>query len=103
VYAIIESGGRQYRAEVGHSFDVEKLPQEVGDKVVLNNVLLISDGEEVTIGQPIIEGASVNATVTAVYRGKKIFVWKYTPKTRYRRRQGHRQTYTRLRIDTIVG
>ncbi len=102
MYAIIESGGRQYRAEEGHTFSVEKLPYEVGDKVELSNVLLIADGDSVHVGQPTVDGATVKATVVEQYRGKKILVWKYRAKLRYRRRRGHRQDYTRLRIDEIV-
>ncbi|MEW5988516.1 MAG: 50S ribosomal protein L21 [Chloroflexota bacterium] len=102
MYAIVESGGRQYRAEEGHSFSVEKLPYEVGSQIELNNVLLIADGDQVVVGQPAVSGAIVKATVVEQYRGKKILVWKYTPKERYRRRQGHRQQYTRLRVDEIV-
>ena len=102
VYAIVESGGRQYRAEEGHTFSVEKLPYEVGDQVELTNVLLLANGDGVQIGQPTISGATVKATVVEQYRGKKILVWKYRAKLRYRRRRGHRQDYTRLRIDGIV-
>lgn len=102
VYVIVECGGRQYRAEEGHSFSVEKLPYEVGEQIELNNVLLVADGDDVTVGQPAISGAAVKATVVEQYRGKKIFVWKYRPRERYRRRQGHRQSYTRLRVDEIV-
>lgn len=102
MYAIVESGGRQYRAEEGHSFSVEKLPYEVGEQIELENVFLLADGDDIKIGQPTVSGAKVKATVVEQYRGKKIFVWKYRPKKRYRRRQGHRQHYTRLRIDEIV-
>jgi large subunit ribosomal protein L21 len=102
VYAIVECGGRQYRAEQGHSFSVERLPYEVGDKVELDTVLLVADGDNVMIGAPTVAGASVKATVVEQYRGKKIFVWKYRPRKRYRRRSGHRQHYTRLRIDEII-
>ena len=102
MYAIVECGGRQYRAEEGHTFSVEKLPHEVGEQIELDNVLLLSNDGNITIGQPTISGASVLATVTDQYRGKKIFVWKYKPKKRYRKRRGHRQYYTRLRIDSIV-
>ena len=102
MYAIVESGGRQYRAEEGQSFSVEKLPYEVGEQIELPNVLLLADDAEVQIGQPTVPGASVKATVVDQYRGKKIFVWKYKPKKRYRRRMGHRQSYTRLRVDEIV-
>ncbi len=103
MYAIVESGGRQYRAEEGHSFSVEKLPYEVGDQIELDKVLLVANDDGVKVGQPTVEGVSVKATVVEQYRGKKIFVWKYKPKKRYRRRKGHRQSYTRLRIDEIVG
>jgi large subunit ribosomal protein L21 len=101
VYAIVESGGRQYRAEVGHLFSVEKLPGKVGEQIVLDNVLLLADGENIQVGQPTVSGASVVATVVEQYKGDKIFVWKYRPRKRYRRRQGHRQQYTRLRTDEI--
>lgn len=101
MYAIVECGGRQYRAEEGHSFSVEKLPQEVGTQIELSNVLLVANGDEVTVGQPAVANALVKATVVEQGRGKKILVWKYKPKNRYRRRQGHRQSYTRLRVDAI--
>ena len=101
MYAIIECGGRQYRAEQGHFFSVEKLPNEVGEQITLDKVLLVSNGEDVQIGQPHISGASVTATIVEQYRGKKVFVWKYRSSKRYRRRKGHRQFYTRLRIDEI--
>ena len=102
VYAIFESGGRQYRAEAGHTFSVEKLPFEVGDQVEFDNVLLVADEDGVTVGAPVVPGAVVKATITEQYRGKKVFVWKYRPKKRYRRRAGHRQPYTRLRIDDVL-
>jgi large subunit ribosomal protein L21 len=102
VYAIVESGGRQYRAEEGLSFSVEKLPYEVGDVIELDNVLLLATDGGVQVGQPTVSGASVKATVVDQYRGKKIFVWKYRPKQRYRNRRGHRQSYTKLRIDEII-
>lgn len=102
MYAIVESGGRQYRAEEGGVFSVEKLPYEVGEQIELSNVLLLANGEGVQVGRPTVPGVSVKATVIDQYRGKKIFVWKYKAKNRYRRRKGHRQSYTRLRIDEIV-
>jgi large subunit ribosomal protein L21 len=102
VYAIVESGGRQYRAEEGHSFSVEKLPYEVGEQIELSNVLLFANAASIQVGQPTVSGVRVKATVVEQYRGKKIFVWKYKPKKRYRKRQGHRQSYTRLHIDEIV-
>lgn len=102
MYAIVESGGRQYRAEAGNSFVTEKLSHEVGEQISLNNVLLLANGNEITIGRPTVEGVTVKATVVEQFRGKKIFVWKYKAKNRYRNRRGHRQSYTRLRIDEIV-
>lgn len=102
MYAIVECGGRQYRAEEGHSFSVEKLPYEVGEQIELDKVLMLADGDNISVGQPIVDSASVKATIVEQYRGKKIFVLKYKAKKRYRHRQGHRQYYTRLRIDEIV-
>ena len=101
MYAIVKCGGRQYRAEEGHSFIVEKLPYEVGEQIELDKILLMADGEEIAVGQPTVEGALVKATIVEQFRGKKIFVWKYRPRKRYRRRQGHRQSYTRLRVDEV--
>jgi len=102
VYAIVESGGRQYRVEVGKTIQTEKLPYQVGDTVHLDKVLLLTDGGNTAIGKPVVEGASVEATVVDQLRGKKIRVLKYKPGNRYRVRQGHRQSYTRLRIDEIL-
>ena len=102
MYAIVECGGRQYRAEEGNNFSVEKLPQEVGQQIELSNVLLVVKDGDVIVGQPTISGATVKATVVEQYKGNKIFVWKYKPKNRTRQRRGHRQQYTRLRIDAIV-
>ena len=101
MYAIIRSGGKQYRAEVGATIDVDRLPNEVGDSLDISDVLLISNGDETVIGQPRVNGATVSATVVEQFRGKKIIVYKYRQRTNYRRKQGHRQYYTRLRIDDI--
>jgi large subunit ribosomal protein L21 len=102
MYAVIETGGKQYRVSEGDAINVEKLPFNVGDNVEIDRVLLISGEQGVTLGQPLIEGAKVTARVESEGRGRKIIVWKYRPKQRYRRRQGHRQAYTRLRIERIV-
>lgn len=102
MYAIVRTGGRQYRAEVGETIDVEKLPYNEGDSVELDEVLLIAGAnDEPQIGQPLVDGASVKATVVKQFRGPKIIIWKYRPKKRYRKRQGHRQYYTRLKIESI--
>ncbi|NDJ87009.1 MAG: 50S ribosomal protein L21 [Chloroflexi bacterium] len=102
MYAVVRSGGHQYRAVVGEIIDVEKLPHDEGDTVELSEVLLVAnDNGETQIGKPLVDGATVRATVVSQYRGPKILVWKYRPKKRYRRRQGHRQHYTRLKIEAI--
>ena len=102
MYAIIRSGGKQYRAEVGAVVDVDRLPNEVGESVEIADVLLVANEESTQIGQPVIDGARVQATVVEQFRGKKIIVYKYRQRTNYRRKQGHRQYYTRLRIDEIT-
>jgi len=101
MYAIIRTGGRQYRAEVGKTIDVERLPQEVGQSFDITDVLLVGDDDNTVIGQPLVEGASVKVTVVDQYRGKKVIVFKYRQRTNYRRKSGHRQYYTRLQIDEI--
>lgn len=101
-YAIVEDGGKQYKAVEGGTIDVDRFPSEPGEQVDLERVLLISDGEEFSIGAPLIEGAKVQATVVAQIKGPKIIVFKYKPKKRYRVKKGHRQQYTRLQIDSIV-
>ncbi len=103
MYAIVRTGGRQYRAEPGMTIDVERLPQAEGETIDLTDVLLlVPDNGEPQVGQPTVKGAVVQATVVKQGRGPKIFVWKYKPKQRYRRRRGHRQYFTRLRIDNIT-
>ncbi|MDE2777353.1 MAG: 50S ribosomal protein L21 [Chloroflexota bacterium] len=103
MYAIIRSGGKQYRAEVGATIDVDRLPHDVGESLEISDVLLVADGDETRIGQPQVDGATVSATVVEQFRGKKIIVYKYRQRTNYRRKQGHRQYYTRLRIEDIKG
>jgi large subunit ribosomal protein L21 len=98
----MKSGARQYRATVGDTIRVERLPIDPGEQIELDEVLLVVDDDEVKVGQPTLEGARVLATVLAEEKGPKITVWKYRPRKRYRRRGGHRQLYTRLRIDEIV-
>jgi len=102
VYAVIKSGGHQYKASVGNDLIVERLPYPVGAQVELDQVYLVDDGEQVLVGQPTVAGAVVRATVIDEFRGPKVRIFKYRPKERYRRRQGHRQTYMRLRVDDIV-
>ncbi len=101
-YAIIEDGGKQYKAVEGGMIDVDRFPSEVGEQVDLERVLLVSDGEEISIGTPFVNGVKVQATVHSHIKGPKIVVFKYKPKERYRVKSGHRQKYTRLKIDSIV-
>ncbi len=102
MYAIVRTGGRQYRAEVGATIDVERLPLEEGDNLTIEDVLLlVPDEGDPRIGQPTVTGAAVKATCVKQYRAKKIIIWKYHPKKRYRLKKGHRQYYTRLRIEDI--
>ena len=102
MYAVIKTGGKQYRVSPGDSIDVEKLPYEVGEQIELDQVLLVANGSGTKIGQPLVEGAKVKATVTRQVKGRKVIVFKYHSSKRYRRKRGHRQHYTRLRIDEIV-
>jgi large subunit ribosomal protein L21 len=98
----MRSGSRQYRASVGDTVLVDRLGVEVGQQLELDEVLLIADGDDVRVGRPAIEGAKVVTTVVAQEKGPKLRVFKYRPKQRYRVRAGHRQHYTRLRVDEIV-
>ena len=102
MYAIIRAGGHQYRAEPGAIISVERMTNEVGESIELTDVLLVGDGDKTVIGQPNVEGAVVKATVLAHYRARKIIVFKYRQRTNYRRKSGHRQHYTRLRIEEIT-
>jgi large subunit ribosomal protein L21 len=102
MYAIIRTGGKQYRAEVGQTLDVERLPHEVGESFMIDDVLLVGDGDSTVVGQPNVEGASVKVTVAEQFRDKKVIVFKYRQRTNYRVKRGHRHYYTRLRIDEIT-
>jgi large subunit ribosomal protein L21 len=102
MYAIIETGGKQYKVSVGQSIEVEKLPAVVGQTVEIANVLLLADNGEVVVGKPTINGAKVRATVVEQGRGRKIIVFKFRRGNRYQRKRGHRQSYTRLRIEEIL-
>jgi large subunit ribosomal protein L21 len=101
-YAIVEDGGKQYKAIEGSTIDVDRYQAEVGDQIDLERVLLVSDGEDTIVGTPYVKGAKVEATVISQLKGKKIVVFKYKPRVRYRVKKGHRQKYTRLKIDTII-
>lgn len=103
IYAIIETGGKQYRVSPGQTIDVERLAVAEGDSIDLERVLLIGDDDKVTVGAPVVEGAKVVATSQGEGKSKKVVVFKYKPKVRYRKKTGHRQFYTRLVIDQIIG
>ena len=100
-YAIVESGGKQYRVVEGQSIDVDRLSSEQGAQVEIERVLLMADGEEFLIGTPTVSGINIKATVVEHFRGPKVFRFKYSPKKRIRVRGGHRQQYTRLMVDFI--
>ena len=101
MYAIIKTGGKQYRVEEGQIIKVEKLPAEVGTSVEFNEIMLFSDDHGLKIGQPVIEGAKVIGKVIDQSKHKKIVVFKYKPKKRYRKKTGHRQPYTSILVEKI--
>ncbi len=102
MYAVIRSGGKQYTVRPGDSLDVEKLDGEVGSSVELTNVLMVADGGAVSVGAPSVAGAKVVADIVEQGKHKKVVVFKYKPKIRYRKKTGHRQQFTRLAIKDIV-
>lgn len=101
MYAVIASGGKQYRVEEGQVLRVEKLAGDVGSEVSFDKVLMFSDGENVKIGQPALGDVSVRGQIVAQDKHKKILVFKYKRRKRYRRTQGHRQPFTAIRIESI--
>ena len=101
MYAIIETGGKQYKVTEGDTLFIEKLEAEAGQAITFDKVLAILDGDKATFGAPVVEGASVAATVVKNGKGKKVRIFKYNPKKGYRKRQGHRQPYTKVQIGAI--
>lgn len=101
MYAIIKTGGKQYKVSEGDLVRVEKLAYEIGDTVDFDQVLLVSNNGELKVGSPVVEGAKVSATVEDQNKDKKIVVYKYKPKKQYRKKQGHRQPYTLVKINSI--
>ena len=101
MHAIIETGGKQYKVAEGDTLFIEKLPVEAGDTVTFDKVLAVLDGDKTTFGAPVVDGAKVTASVVKNGKGKKIVVFKYKPKKGYRRKQGHRQPYTKVTIGKI--
>ena len=102
MYAIIRSGGKQYKVQSGEQLRIEQLPAEVGASVSFGEVLLVGSGEGVKVGAPLVSGAKVNATVVAHGRGDKVKIFKLRRRKHYQKTQGHRQSYTEVRIDDIV-
>ena len=102
MYAVIKTGGKQYKVEAGVTLKVEKLLGEVGSKLVIDKVLMIADGETTTIGAPLIAGATVNATVVSHGRADKVMIFKFRRRKHYRKTQGHRQSFTEIQIGEIL-
>jgi large subunit ribosomal protein L21 len=100
-YAIVQTGGKQYKVQTGETFRIESVPGDEGDEVTLDEVLALSQDGALTIGEPTISGARVTTEVVGKGRSKKLIVFKYKSKTRYRRKNGHRQSYTELRVTGI--
>ena len=103
IYAIVRTGGRQYKVAPGDTVEVERLSAEEGSTIELEDVLLVADDKGTRVGEPTVAGAKVIAEVLGENRGRKVTVFKYKPKVRYRRKKGHRQIHTRLAIKEIVG
>ena len=101
-YAIVEDGGKQYKAVEGGTIEVDRFTAEEGEQLDLERVLLVADGDNVQVGAPLVTGARVQATVVSQVKGPKLVVFRYKPKKRIRVKTGHRQKYTRLQIDSIV-
>ena len=102
MYAVVSSGGKQYKVQKGEILRVEKISGDIGVPVSFDKVLMFSDGENVNIGQPVLENVSVNGHIVEQDKAKKIIVFKYKRRKRYRKKQGHRQQYTAVKIDDIL-
>jgi large subunit ribosomal protein L21 len=103
MYAVVKTGGKQYKVAPGEKLKVEQIPADVGAQVVLDQVLLVGEGDNVRLGQPVLAGASVQATVVSHGRHDKVKIFKMRRRKHYQKHQGHRQNYTEIKIDTIVG
>lgn len=101
MYAVIETGGKQYRVQEGDVITVEKLNVSAGDDITFDKVLLLNDGEKVQVGTPIVESAKVFGTVVENGKGEKVIIFKYKSKKDYRKKQGHRQPYTMIKIESL--
>jgi large subunit ribosomal protein L21 len=103
MYAVIKTGGKQYKVAPGEKLKVEQIPADVGAEVILDQVLMVGEGESVRLGQPTVAGATVTATVVSHGRGEKLKIFKMRRRKHYQKHQGHRQNFTELKIDAIVG
>ena len=101
MYAVVKTGGKQYRVAAGEKLKVEQIPADVGAQVILDQVLMVGEGESVRLGKPTLAGASVKATVVSHGRGEKVKIFKMRRRKHYQKHQGHRQGYTELKIDAI--
>lgn len=101
MYAVIKTGGKQYRVAAGEKLKVEQIPADVGAEITLDQILMVGEGESVKIGAPLVSGASVKATVLAQGRHDKVKIFKMRRRKHYQKHQGHRQNYTELRIEAI--
>ena len=101
MYAVIKTGGKQYKVAAGEKLKVEQIPADIGAEVTLDQVLAVGEGESIKFGTPLVSGASVKATVVAHGRHDKVKIFKMRRRKHYRKQAGHRQNYTELRIDTI--
>ena len=101
MYAVIKTGGKQYRVQAGEKLKIEQIPADVGSQIVLDQVLMVGTGETVTIGQPLVAGAQVSATVVSQGRHDKVKIFKMRRRKHYQKRQGHRQQFTELLIGLI--
>jgi large subunit ribosomal protein L21 len=102
MYAVIKTGGKQYRVAPGEKIKIEQIPADVGAQIVLDQVLMVGDGDAVKLGNPLVAGASVQATVIAHGRGEKVKIFKMRRRKHYQKTQGHRQNYTEIRVDAIA-
>ena len=102
MYAVVKTGGKQYKVAVGEKLKVEQITADVDSQIVLNEVLMVADGDAVAIGAPLVAGASIKATVVSHGRGEKVRIFKMRRRKHYQKRQGHRQNYTEIRIDENV-
>ena len=101
MYAVIKTGGKQYKVSAGGKLKVESLPVDVGGEVEIKDVMMVADGDSIKVGTPMLAGASVKATVLSHGRGEKVMIFKFRRRKHYRKTQGHRQNYTEIRIDGI--